>query len=437
LWNHSLPVTSLAGIAALLGTVITTASHDWFGGTNSPARFLVPVLPVLAFGVGRWWSHGNLTLRSICLMSITIGATLLAYGAVAGGGRYLVNVPDGRYSLFAWLSDTVDVTVLLPSFFKAGNSPPTEIAIALVWVLSGASIAAALAAGGNARARSWPVVVAGALAWIVTATMLAIALTRRPATSFDRSQFALLAAAPRSWLSTGFAQMRVTERDALLQQLSFRLPTEDTLAMVRIPQFPAGRYQLEFAAGPVVPSTVTVHMGRSAEPIVELAVRDGSSERFSLGAPVRTIVVTTADYSAASEAPVRVRPLGLIDTTAPFLEPAQHVKRYGALVVYAPDRLASLAADGFWLWAGRQTTFVVATVDGTVPAVTLSLRAGSAPIDLKIARGAWRSNVSLGANETTTVSVSASDAIAPLMVTVGGQRRAQGVWVTVASDTPR
>ena len=437
LWNRSLPVTSLAGITAVLGTMITTASHDWFGGTNSPARFLVPVLPALAFGVGQWWSRGSEPLRRVCLMSVTIGATFLVYGAVAGDGRYLVNVPDGRYSLFAWFSDTVDIAALLPSFFKAGNAPSTEALIAGSWALSAAAIVAALAARGRKRVPSWATVVCGAMAWIVVASTLTMALTRRQPTTSDRSQFALLAASARAWLSTGLVRLQLTDRDTLLRRLSFRLPTEDTLAMVRIPQFPAGRYQLEFAAGPVMPSSVTVHMGRSAEPIVELAVRDGSSESFALGAPLRTIVVTTADYSSPSEAPVRIRPLGLLDTSDPLMEPAQHVKRYGALVVYAPDRLASLDTDGFWLWAGRQTSIVITTIAGTVPPITLSLQAGSGPVDLRVGRGEWAFGASLAARESTMTTVPASDVVAPFIVDVGGRRTAQGVWATVAPDTVR
>jgi hypothetical protein len=432
LWDRSQPVTSLAGVAALLGTVLTTASHDWFGGTNSPSRFLVPVLPILALGVGHWWQRAGETLRRVCLMCLAIGAMFLVEGAVAGGGRYLVNVPDGRYSLFAWFSDTVDVAALLPSFFKPGNTPSTEALIAAVWAFAAITIVVALTIAGRKRPCQWTTVVGSAVLWIVIASVLSVAITGRQTITPDRSQFALLAASPSPSLPTGIAHLRLTNRDALLQRLSFRLPTEDTLTMVRIPQFPAGRYQLEFAAAPVTPSSVTLHMGRSAESIVELAVHEELSDIFALSAPLRTIVVTTADYSSASEAPVRVHPLGLLPTSDPFLEPAQHVKRYGTLVVYALDRLASLETDGFWLWGGRQTSVVIATLEGATPPMTLSFRAGNAPIDVRLARGDWQFSASLAARQSATAAAPSSDVITPFTIDVGGRRTAQAVWVTLA-----
>jgi hypothetical protein len=434
LWNRSLPITSVAGIGALAGTLITTASHGWWGGTNSPARFLVPVLPVLAFAAGHWWHSAAHTLRRVGLMSVAISATLLTCGAIAGGGRYLVNVPDGRHSLFAWISDTVDLGALLPSFFKSGYLPALETGIAAVWILTGLLIVSALWALGRRRTCSWALVIAGAMAWLTMALAVTMALTRRDGTSFDRSQYALLTASALPASSIGVARLRLVEPDDVVRLLSFRLPTEDTLAMVQRPQFPIGRYRLEFARSVVVPSSVTIHMGRSAEPIWEVAVRDGVSEPFALSAPLRALIVTTADYSSASDAPVRVRPLGRLQAAELLMDPAEYVRRYGSVAVYAQDRLASFDGDGFWLWAGRQTSFVVADVNGSVPPVTLWLRAGSAPVEVRFSRGDWHREISLGAHAAGAVAAPASAAIAPVVAEVSGRRAANALRVSVTPE---
>ena len=258
LWIRSLPITSISGITALCGTLVITASHDWWGGTNSPARFLVPVLPVLAFAVGNWWPSTTLVMQRACGLAMVMSATLLGLGAVAGGGRFLVNVPDGKNTLFAWLSDTVDVSSLVPSFFKPGNVAAMEASIAGLWGLAAVAIIVALTRFARRRQPSWSVVSSTAIVWIVVSSSATIAWTGRAVKTPDRSQFALLSAAHDQWLTTGLASPLVAiDRDEVMRRLSFRWPSEATLAMVRHQQFPAARYRIEFDRGVTPPSEVT------------------------------------------------------------------------------------------------------------------------------------------------------------------------------------
>ena len=123
-------------------------------------------------------------------MSVVISATLLIFGAVAGRGRFLVNLPDGRYSLFAWVSDNVDIAAVLPSFFNPARAQAFEALVAAIWAVIGAAVVVALWAAGRRHARSWTVIVCSALAWIIGSSAATMALTRRPTTTHDRSQFA-------------------------------------------------------------------------------------------------------------------------------------------------------------------------------------------------------------------------------------------------------
>ena len=52
-----------SGLAALLATFLVVASFDWWAGFSTPGRFLVPVLPILAFLVGAWFATASITGR--------------------------------------------------------------------------------------------------------------------------------------------------------------------------------------------------------------------------------------------------------------------------------------------------------------------------------------------------------------------------------------
>ena len=60
--NHR--ITAVCASALIVGTLLISAAFVWWGGTSSPARFLVPVLPVVALCIGPWWVHAQASRAS-------------------------------------------------------------------------------------------------------------------------------------------------------------------------------------------------------------------------------------------------------------------------------------------------------------------------------------------------------------------------------------
>jgi hypothetical protein len=431
LWNRSLPATSLAAVAAVVGTLAAVSSHDWWGGTSAPARFLIPVLPALAWGVGYWWSRAIPVMRCVCLMTVVISGTLLLIGAHAGDGRYLVNVPDGRQSLFASLSHSVDAAALLPSLFSSGDNGLREGLTAGVWTLTAVAVIVGLLAVGDSGGRNWSLAAGGVVLWISLASSVVPMLRQRPVATDDRSQFALLAASVDTWLTTGVARLQKVDRQGVLRLLAFRPATEETLGMVARSHYPAGRYRFELMDHQSETSSIAVSVGRSAEPVWLLGPRDGATDSFTLGAPVRNLRITASDEISVRDVSIRLRPLE-IGLTGRGIDAAQHVRRYGSLIVYSSDPLTSLAPEGFWLWSGRRTSFVTTSAGGLVPSVRFSFRAIGRAVNIRFARGDWQCERKLDIDATEDCLAPSSDTVTPVVVDVDGERAPDAVWVMVS-----
>ena len=114
----------------LFGAVLATAGtwHMWRGGWNPPARFLVPLVPVLALLVGAALQRG-----------LTAGAALLVGWSVWTGltgavdPRLVHRDRDGTAPLFRAVSGAEEWTRLLPGYVL---SDPERHRLALGWSLA-------------------------------------------------------------------------------------------------------------------------------------------------------------------------------------------------------------------------------------------------------------------------------------------------------------
>jgi hypothetical protein len=138
----------VAGLVLL--TFATAGSWDmWRGGFNPPARFLVPLLPVLALAVGAQLADGL-----SAPMALLIGWSL--WTGVAGGAHpeWIHRDRDGTAPFFRALSGAREWTSLLPGYVLAS---PARGALAAVW-------ATALALAVLLRRRSRPTAIGFAAA---------------------------------------------------------------------------------------------------------------------------------------------------------------------------------------------------------------------------------------------------------------------------------
>jgi hypothetical protein len=166
-------VLALAGVAIVVATVGLWPM--WRGGFNPPARFLLPVVPLLAVAVGAALKRG-LSAGA----GLLVGFSLFTGVTGAASPRLVHRDRDGSAPLFREASGALEWTQLLPGYVLAETGPaahawgplPRRDALALAWCS-----ALALAIFGGRAPADARAVARGAIAWIA-ATASAAALGR-------------------------------------------------------------------------------------------------------------------------------------------------------------------------------------------------------------------------------------------------------------------
>ncbi len=437
------PIAALASSAALLGTLVISAAFVWWGGTTSPARFLVPVLPVVAIWIGTWWTKAQPDSRALCLMLLALSGFLSAAAAAADGGTYVVTDPDGRLTIFEWLNRLVMVSDALPSLFREGADMRRQVAIALTWTATALAILWLIRRLPTAETSIRLHIPASALAvvaWITIGCIAGWVLSEvKPGTS-DRSQLVLLQAAPRPWLTTGWRNLQpAASTDEVVASLSFTASSaRDASTLLHVPFAPAGRYQVELdPAGALVPpdTTLLLSVGRT-----EFAIMEWSPSSLSEG-PVITIVMPVHSIHVRADAPdwpsdarVRLRVLDVSKSSVTVGASAERIVRSGDTFVYLLDQAVIADDGGFWLTGERTARVVLAAADGAVSQTTLEFEATDT-VDVTLTRGDWQFKFSTNAGQRADARLpsSPSPEIVEIHVT-GGDRRRRTLFVRAKSD---
>jgi hypothetical protein len=422
-------VTAAAGLLSLIGTLVTGGSFVWWGGTSSPARFLVPVLPVVALCLALWWVRAGAWLKTAATSAIGLGAVVTGAIAFAERGRFAINAPDSRYSIFEWANGIVDLPAALPSMFRPGNGLAQEVAIAGLWLAVGGALLLVLPrVTALARANAWTSAAWGVVAWITISTTAAWMVRDVDPLQSDRAQLELLQLSPRGWLETGWiAGEGVVPPDNVLGRLRFSAPAGERVVLLA-PRVPAGDYRLIVEPdGATHATTYSLELGRDAWP-VQIWTAGMQAPEFSLALPIHSVRVV-ADRAGSSDPTVRLA-VNRVRRRAD-LPSALHVTRYGALDVYAFDAAPTMETGGFWIPGNRQTAVVVSDADGNAPALAVTLESAEAAT-VRVGRGAWQEERQLPANARTQVIVPASEPLSPLSFEISGTTRRRAVWVAVA-----
>ncbi len=124
-------------------TLAVAMYRMWWGGWSAPARFLTPVLPLLALIAAITFAAArSLTARVSILLSLGASLWLSAIMLIARHGRLAYNDRDG-FALWAdWANPSVDLAAALPSLFA--TTWRTALVRASVFLIAGALAWAAL-----------------------------------------------------------------------------------------------------------------------------------------------------------------------------------------------------------------------------------------------------------------------------------------------------
>jgi hypothetical protein len=406
----ALPAALLAGLfLALAG-----AFRFWWGGACPPARYVLPAVPALGVLLA------PALARRPSLFAALGGVGTAIVGLAADAPRIVHNRQDGESLLLRFLSPSVDLNALLPSFFDQGAAPligAGAVALALAalwrWRLRGAVAGACLLLLAAAAVGDRP--------WVDqrAATLDALwdwqpGALRGPAGPPVLSALALPFELPRAPWTLGAGERRNSRRMDVPPGLYV---FEATLAPGA-----AGRVQVELGSAPLVFADVLLEDAHPA-PSVPVLLPAGA-RRLGLTA---VGVAGRADLLSA-----RLVPQALIPRAdrgrfgwPEFAEPSRY--RVGAAVrATALDRSApegeGFRADGAradLLVDGPANTVALVRVRRARPAPTDALEWGGREIPL-----GPRAQVALALPLAEGVRLG-GDAVVPLRV------RAEGAWVAV------
>lgn len=422
------PVTAAAALVSIMATVLTGASFVWWGGTSSPARFLVPVLPVLALSFSVWWSRATAWSRTAASATIGVGAVVTSATAFAGRGQFVINAPDARHSIFEWANGVVDLPAALPSLFRPDGGIGQEATIACLWAaVAGALFFLLPRVTYRSPANNWTLAAWGIVTWITVSATGAWVIRDVDPLQRDRSQLELLQSSPRSWLSTGFlSNAGVTGPDDVTKRLRFGAPADERVVFLA-PRVPAGDYRVIVEDGAATGTTFSLELGRDAWP-VQTWMPSALAPDFSLALPVHSVRVVV-DRIGPPMPVVRLE-VKRVHRKQSHLT-ALHVTRYGALDVYALDAAPTMETGGFWLPANRLTAVVVSDSHGGAPSFALTLESAETAT-VRVSRGAWQQEHPLRPAVRTQVAVPADEPLLPLSFEISGTGGRQAVWVAVA-----
>jgi hypothetical protein len=121
---------ALAALAAVAAVILTAGTwHMWRGGFNPPARFLVPIAPLLVVAVALAWEKRGLSAGGALL----VGWSLFTGLAGAWEPRLIHRDRDGTAPLFRELSGAHEWTGLLPAYVLSDRD---RHRLAAVWALA-------------------------------------------------------------------------------------------------------------------------------------------------------------------------------------------------------------------------------------------------------------------------------------------------------------
>ena len=385
----------------------------WWGGNSAPARFFVPVLPLLCIPAAVLWARVETRperLWPLAALCFTVFATLVVL--YADRGRIAFNARDTPALWLEWLSKAVSLSQGAPSW--ARESVPAFARDVSVWLA--ALLAALLAvryAFRKVSPRSHPVILAWALAIALMAAVTTVwSLRRAEGRHILAAQLQLLRAVAASpgGLLVDVERWRALSSASLVHRLHMeagrplpagRVGRDSTL--FQFPRIPAGHYRL-------TPPTDTrgwlmVGIGRDQFSLVTVPLPVPSrSIDLEFPVAVRAIVVRGDEDAGQTVDRIAIEPLAVAGEGGWPDDVARTAVKYRTAAVFFLDDRSFPEPEGFWIGGARSTLFVVRP-DHRTPSVSLLLRNGPSANHAVLESGAGAFELEFAAGEERRLSV--------------------------------
>jgi hypothetical protein len=389
----------------------------WWGGSSAPARFFVPVLPLLAVPAALFWALASGRAERV-LAGAALALTVSASAVVVwvDRGRLAFNARDAAALWLEWAGPVADLSAAAPMWARGADGQLFRaIAVWLVVILGvWLGLRAADRSGRIPDRTAFGTLAAAALALgAMIASSVVWALVQAPGTTMIASQLHLLervAAEPRAlalgvdgWTRVPLRELPVRVSIELTRTPAVRPPGRDTPAMFTLPPLPAGEYRITASDG-TSGGWLMIGIGRDQFALRTEQLPSGPIDlRFPL--PVRGLLVRGDEDARRAVRALAVEPLRIFGPgerlTAAM---GRRAVRYGEYTVYFLDERSYPEPEAFWVGGERDTDIVIQSDDPRQAAV-LRVRNGPVANRLVIESGRWRDVLDLTPGEERDVPV--------------------------------
>ena len=414
---------------ALLYSLVSARYYMWWGGSSAPARFLVPLVPLLAPMIATAIARARGLVKANVWLLIVL-SLLIPAAALAGPDRLLLfSDPHGSGRLFEHLQGSVPLTAMIPTFTDEDWRTP----FVHLWPWFGAVAVAWIAAMLVARRSTslLTLVAAEAVTFVIIAAVLVgpVPVEAR-GDAVTRGRLALMDAFDPH-------RLRAFDYAALSKLSADRWLTEGRIAIDLDPSHPADGYGRLASPVTLAPGSYEVkvwfrgdhaHAGdlllalgrgqvlqRVAAPLPNPTVTT-----FALPVEIPELSVQLTDLSTAQSAVrVEITPASVIATSRRIGVEAHAIESVGArpdaYLVYVDDRTFP---EGGVFWTGGTARGEVLVVPAGAREMSLTLHVGPTGGPVHVDAGGTSQDLQMGPNDTRTLTVPVAEAAAYVRVAV-------------------
>jgi hypothetical protein len=391
----------------------------WWGGTSAPARFFVPMLPMLAIPAAvAWTAIRHRATRASALAALAATVFVSAALMFVDGGRLAYNVRQSYAVWLEWLNGGTELSRGLPAWWRGSEALfYRDIAI---WVgAMGSAWAALRAVEGTRWLRSRGAFGAATAAAYAIALMCAVttvwALAGVRGAADTPGQLELLrriGAERRALLLALPAFQRVAPQDVPPMLRIQPVPSvglggagQNDRPLYQIASVPAGRYRLA-PRGSEASGWLMVGIGRDQFSLASGPL-SAPPDPVILDFPVdvRAIVVRGDEQARRSVQGVTIEPLAIVmpaDRIAAGT--ARRAVRYGTATVFFLDERSFPEPEAFWV-GGNRTATMVLRPDTPGAALSLLVRNGPVQNQAVLRAGQWGADISLAPGEERQIAL--------------------------------
>ena len=392
------------------------AYRMWWGGYSAPARFLVAVLPALALPLAAWWTAGGTARRVFTVAMLLVSLTGTVARVVVDDGGLIFNVRDGSDLLLTWLNPLVNLTLALPALHR--DAPAVAgVDIAMWLVVLSATGLLVLRLPDHSR-HHWLATGVSLVISTITATTLVWSrhgVVWTPARSAaDLLEVFVDGNTRRVWLSEAPTRLHVAGEvlPRLMLSTSERETARPGDTLFSSARVSAGEYRLVSASRTIASGTLTVTIGRSDAPLMQLdasQLSQGDGLPLTLPQRVNALTITGDDGARQTIARVRVKPVRVEEGVVPGAV-AVRAARYGAVQAWFLDDRSFVEAPGFWTQGIDTTALVIEGLEPMPRRPVMRLRAGPVATRVRVAVGTYTEQVSLEPGQTHDLALRAEHA---------------------------